>query len=191
MSEIALALENDYDLIKEYTLYKTERAATLFVRKYQKFVYATAYRYLNSYDDADDASQEVFIKALNNLHKFRAESSVKTWLYKITKNVCSTMLRKKRISLIFKSIEKDESFDIINNEKNPEENLEQEEMNLKLLQAISTLPAKQRETFALRYFEDMKYEDISKMLGISVGGLKANYYHAVRKISNYFQNNNK
>lgn len=190
MSEIALALENDYDLIKEYTLYKTERAATLFVRKYQKFVYATAYRYLNSYDDADDASQEVFIKALNNLHKFRAESSVKTWLYKITKNVCSTMLRKKRISSVFKSIEKDESFDIINNEKNPEENLVQEEMNLKLLQAISKLPEKQRETFALRYFEDMKYEDISKMLGISVGGLKANYYHAVRKISNYIQKNN-
>jgi len=189
MNGIALTIDNDYEIISEYVANKSERAATLFVRKYQKFVYATAYRYLNSYDDAEDVAQEVFIKALNNLHKFRGDSSIKTWLYKITKNICTNTIRKKRIYNLFKSIDSDNEFDIMSEEKNPEQNIESQELSQRLQKAIAKLPEKQRETFALRYFEDMKYEDISKLLGTSIGGLKANYYQAIKKISYYIKEN--
>jgi RNA polymerase sigma-70 factor (ECF subfamily) len=190
MNGLELALDSDYDIIKAYTDTKSEKAATIFVRKYQKFVYATAYRFLNSYDDADDISQEVFIKAFNNLHKFRGDSSIKTWLYKITKNICTTTLRKKKFFSVFKSIDSEENLDIVYEDKNPEEKLESQELSLKLNEAINKLPTKQRETFALRYFEDMKYDDISKLLGTSVGGIKANYFQAIQKIGKYLKKDN-
>jgi RNA polymerase sigma-70 factor (ECF subfamily) len=177
-------LDNDLDIIKEYTENRSNSAATAFVRKYQNFVFSTALRNLQSYEDADDASQEVFIRALNNLHKFRAQSSVKTWLYRITVNICANMRRKKKIVnyLRFDFSETD-SFDIPEESDSPLEIVEKKENELALLSAMKKLPEKQRETFSLRYFDNLSYDEISKLLGTSVGGLKANYYHAVRKIT--------
>ena len=77
------------------------KGSTAFVRKHQNFVYNTALRYLNSVEDAEDISQEVFVKALESIDNFRGESSIKTWLYRITKNFCLNQLRKKKIKTIF------------------------------------------------------------------------------------------
>ena len=184
MIAYALTLEDDKDIVREYVSGNSERAATAFVRKHQKFVFATALRFLQSYDDADDASQEVFIKALKNIAKFRGDSSLKTWLYRITVNVCSNTLRKKKI-LQFISFEKDEDdyLDLPSHEISQHDIMVGKEFEEKFLKAMNKLPEKQRETFALRYFDELSYEEISKSLGTTVGGLKANYYQAVRKMS--------
>ncbi len=182
---LSLVQVNDKEIITDYLTGNKEKAATAFVRKYQNFVFSTALRYLKSYDDADDAAQETFIKALNNLHKFRAESSLKTWLYRITVNICSNISRKKKILSVFKSYneEDDDYFNIPSTDKTPEELFENKEFEEVFLKILTKLPEKQRETFALRYFDELPYEEISKMLGTSVGGLKANYFQAVKKLA--------
>ena len=191
MDAIALVLDNDLEIIREYSEHRSERAATAFVRKHQNFVFSTALRYLQSYDDADDCSQEVFIKALNNLHKFRGDSNIKTWLYRITANVAANIRRKKKL-MNFMRLDFSENEDdfapnfglmIEADNETPFESLEKKESEEALLNVLKKLPEKQRETFSLRYFDQLSYEEISKVLGTSVGGLKANYYHAVRKIT--------
>lgn len=186
MDSLALALENDNQIISEYISGNRDIAATAFVRKYQKFVYSVALRYIKDEDDAYDVSQDVFIKALNNLHKFRQESSIKTWLYKITANTSKSHLRKKKLMTFFKLNDRDEvdlenlqiSYDM------PSNRIEDEEFENNFLKLLNKLPDKQRETFALRYFDNLSYEEISNLLGTSIGGLKANYYQAVKKLTN-------
>ena len=197
MENITALYDSDELIISEYVNNKSNRAANAFVRKYQKFVYSTAHRYLNNYDDADEISQEVFLKALTNLHKFNKESNIKTWLYRITINQCHTFkLKNKFLSLFIrnndlKNYENDtidiyESLNLTDdsNNFNPVTQLETKELEKVFTKSLSKLPDKQRETFALRYFENLTYEEISQMLGISIGGLKANYFHATKKIAN-------
>ena len=187
MSVQTLLIEKDKEIIREYTTGNSELAATSFVRKYQNFIYATALRYMQSYDDADDAAQEVFIKALNNLEKFRGDSSMKTWLYRITANVCINMKRKRKIMSLFVSQPENEYFKIKSDDASPHQAFENKEFELNFKQTLAKLPDKQRETFALRYYDNLPYEEISKMLGTSVGGLKANYYQAVKKLAVYLK----
>jgi len=92
----------DKNIIEEYITNGSNNAATRLIRKYEKFVFAIALRYVASYDDAEDLTQEVFIKALNNLKKFKQDSSLKTWLYRITVNACITFVRKKKITSFFR-----------------------------------------------------------------------------------------
>ena len=184
MNGISLAYQTDEEIIRDYSETGNQMAANAFVRKYKKFVYSIAFRYLNDYDDADDASQEVFIKALTNLSKFRGECSLNTWLYRITVNVCTNITRKKKIKSIFKfSVENEEYLNIPSKDPAPDRIMENEEIEQNFLKALNELPKKQRETFYLRYFDGLSYNEISKMLGTSVGGLKANYYQAVKKIA--------
>ena len=180
---LTLALTNDREIIQEFSKGNSEVAATAFVRKYQKFVFSTALRFLQNYDDADDAAQDAFIKAIGSISKFRSESSIKTWLYRITSNVCLSILRKRKFMNLFVSSDSDEFLSIPDN-STPDKKLEDSEFSDRFYKALSKLPEKQRETFALRYFEDLPYEEMSKMLGTSVGGLKANYFQAVKKLSN-------
>ena len=185
-----MILENDLDIIQEYAEGNREMAATAFVRKYQKFVYTTSLRYLKSYDDAEDAAQEVFIKAIDNMHRFRGDSSMKTWLYRITSNVCTTMTRKKRFFSIFTKEQEEAYFNIPSSDISPVQSVENQEFEKKLHVILSKLPDKQRETFALRYFDNLTYEEISSMLGTTVGGLKANYYQATKKIAEIMNKKN-
>ncbi|OGU17461.1 MAG: hypothetical protein A2X61_08900 [Ignavibacteria bacterium GWB2_35_12] len=187
----ALVLENELEIIRDYTENRSEAAATAFVRKHQNFVFSTALRYLQSYEDADDASQEVFIKALNNLHKFRGDSNIRTWLYRITANVATNMRRKRKI-LNFVKLDFSDNEEaaltslrvtLASDDDTPYDSIEKKESEEALLSVLTKLPEKQRETFSLRYFDQLSYEEISKVLGTSVGGLKANYYHAVKKIT--------
>lgn len=183
MLQGALAVEQDFDLVREYTAGDTERAATAFVRKYKSFVYATAYRHLKSHDDSDDAAQEVFIRALKNLSSFKGESTIQTWLYRITINVCANMRRKKRFVSFFSFGDNNEEPEFEDRQAvNPHVSAESEDFMEHFQQLLGVLPDKQRETFVLRYFHELSYEEISQMLGTSVGGLKANYFHAVKKL---------
>ena len=189
-----IELTEDRDIIESIGNGQTETAARDFVRKYQKFVYATAYRYLQDFDDAEDAAQEAFIKAIRYLPKFRGDGSLQTWLYRIVVNVSISMLRKRKIRNMFdiigKNINGSKGIDIQDPNNNPQILLEGKETNEAFLRALDLLPEKQRETFALRYFEDMSYEEISNILGTSVGGLKANFYHAVKKLAKYIKEEN-
>lgn len=164
-----------------------ERVINQFMRQYQKFVYSVALRYLRDPMEADDAAQEVFIKAIDKIGKFRGDSSLKTWLYTVTANHSRNILRKKKLRSFF-SINDDESFiQIESREKDPHREMVNEELAEKISKALDSLPEKQRETFMLRYYEDMPYEEISKVLGTSVGGLKANYYHATKKMAEFLK----
>jgi RNA polymerase sigma-70 factor (ECF subfamily) len=184
---IALTFDSDNDIIREYVETRSEIAATAFVRKYQKFVYSTALRYLQSYDAADDASQEVFIKVFMSISRFRGDSSVKTWLYKITVNTCTNIMRKKKIKFWEKQQSIDEYLELPSGEHTPDKQYENKEYEKNFLKMLSKLPEKQREVFSLRYFDELPYEEISKMVGTTVGGLKANYYQATKKIADLLQ----
>jgi RNA polymerase sigma-70 factor, ECF subfamily len=156
-------------------------AANEFVRKHQKFVYSTALRYLKSSDDAYDAVQDVFIKALKSIHNFRGDSSITTWLYRITINVCSGMKRKEKVRQfvgldIVEELEPDRGV-------TPAQTTENNDFKARFDALLEQLPAKQRETFMMRYYDELSYEEISKILGTSVGGLKANYFQAVKKLA--------
>ncbi len=174
---------SDIELIQEYISTKNDKIAYQIVDKYRKFVFAVAFRYSGSYDDADDISQETFIKVFENLHKFQGKSSLKTWIYKITVNTFLAGKKKRRITSALNQLEANDIENIEANSSTPDEELEFKELNEKFLKALNSLPKKQREVFSLRYFDEMKYEDISDLLGLTVGGLKANYFHAIKKLT--------
>lgn len=179
---VACILESDNDIIREYISGDTERAVTFFVRKYQRFVFSIALRHLKNADDAQDITQDVFIKSVKSLDKFRGEASLKTWLYRITVNACKNSLRRKKFLSFFDLNDGEDEVEIISADPSPSQLHENSEFYERLSLALSQLPEKQRETFALRYFDDLSYEEISKILGTSVGGLKANYFQAVQKL---------
>lgn len=178
---LALTKDKDKSIITEFQNGNTERAASEFVREYQSFVFSTALRYLKSRDDAYDAAQEVFIKALKNIGSFRNDSSLSTWLYRITINVCHGMNRKKKLRT-FVGLEAIEFF-AKSNETSPEQVAVNNDFQAQFELILAELPEKQRETFVLRYFQELSYEEISRMLGTTVGGLKANYFQAAKKIA--------
>lgn len=179
-----MGISEDKNIVRRI-INNDNRAINEFVNNNKSFVYTTALRYTNDHFEADDIAQEVFIKALKSLKKFKFKSSLKTWLYIITKNMSLSLINKNKKYNFINSDninENELSSGLI--DKNPQEKLEDEEFYNKFNSALSNLPEKQRETFALRYFEDMKYEEISEITGTSVGGLKANYFQAVKKLSN-------
>jgi RNA polymerase sigma-70 factor (ECF subfamily) len=145
------------------------------VLRYQEKIYWIARRFVQDHDQADEIAQEVFVKAYSALKEFRGESGVYTWLYRITVNVSLNTLRKKRVREFLRI---DEFFETSSDEsERPDKLLEQQEQH--------TLPEKQKAVFLLRYHEELPYEEISTILKTSVGGLKANYFHAVKKIGEY------
>ena len=153
------------------------------VRRYQEKVYRIANRFVNDHDQTDDIVQEVFIKVYKALPGFRGESGFYTWLYRITVNVSLSTTRKQRIKDFLRI---DEFFQYPDEENTqPDVQYEHEEQMKLIADAIQSLPEKQKTVFVLRYYEELSYEDISKILKTSVGGLKANYFHAVKKIGAY------
>jgi RNA polymerase sigma factor (sigma-70 family) len=159
------------------------------VKKYQEKIYWVARRFTNDHDQADDIVQEVFIKMHTALKAFRGDSSVYTWLYRITVNAALNYIRKQRIREFLRI---DYYFDAAgDSSEQPDIQVEREEQQNLIDEAIKTLPEKQKTVFVLRYYEEMQYEDISRILKTSIGGLKANYFHAVKKIGKYINRANK
>jgi len=160
-----------------------ESAFNLLVVRYQEKVYWVARRFVNDHDRADDVTQDVFCKVYESLREFRGESSIYTWLYRITVNIALNSLRRQKVRELFRI---DEMFEVEDKDSvAPDEALERQEQKTLIEEAIAKLPKKQKSVFVLRYYEELPYEEISKVLKTSVGGLKANYFHAVKKIQEY------
>jgi RNA polymerase sigma factor (sigma-70 family) len=188
MSLATLTLETDIEILEAYKTGERDRAITAFVRRHQRFVYAIALRHLSNSEDARDASQEVFLKALKGLDRFKGDSSLQTWLYRITVNVCNSQLRKRRLLSFFTVGEGEGERDVAARQLDPLQHAEQSDFEVFFNQVLKTLPPKQRETFCLRYYDELSYEEISTMVGTSEGALKANYHWAVKKIAEKLRN---
>lgn len=154
-------------------------AFNLIVRKYRERVYFHIRKMVIDHDDADDLTQEVFVKVWKALPKFRGDSQLYTWIYRIASNECLTFLKKKR-QRFFIPIH-DISHEL-SQKLEASRDFSGDEIQQKLQKALLKLPDKQRLVFNMKYFDDMKYRDMAEILGTSVGGLKASYHHAVKKI---------
>lgn len=155
------------------------------VNKYQERLYWHIRKIVMDHEDADDVLQNTFIKVWKSIDKFREESSLYTWLYRIATNESISFLNSnKRRS--FMPLNNLSEYLVKNLESDPY--FEGDEIQLKLQEAIVRLPEKQRIVFNMKYFDEMKYEDMSKILDTSVGALKASYFHATKKIEEYLKN---
>jgi len=151
----------------------------LLVRAYQERIYWHIRKMVIDHDDTNDLVQEVFIKVWKNIEKFREDAKLYTWIYKIATNECLTFLtkKKKRFFLPIVDVENELSAKIDTNAS-----ITGDEIQLKLQKALLKLPDKQRIVFNMKYFDEMKYDEIAEITNTSVGALKASYHHAVKKI---------
>jgi RNA polymerase sigma factor (sigma-70 family) len=160
-------------------------AFSLIVRKYQERLYWHIRKMVIGHDDADDLLQNTFMKAWNGLDNFREESQIYTWLYRIATNEALSFLKQKR-NIFFLPMADVEGE--LSRKLESDEYFNGDELQLRLQKAILTLPQKQRLVFNMRYFDEMKYEDMAKVLDTSTGALKASYHHAVKKIEKILKN---
>ncbi len=176
--------KRDFELVEEFRQGNVEAFNEL-VRRYQEKVYWVCRRIVGSHEDADDVVQDVFIKVYESLRDFRAESEFYTWVYRIATNASLNALRKKRLKEIVRF---DEIFEeLLPGEEQTDSSTLQQEFRTLLERAVERLPAKQKMVFVMRYYDELSYEEMAKILKRSVGGLKANYFHALKKIQRYVQ----
>lgn len=160
-----------------------EKAYTGVIKKYQERLYWHIRRMLTDHEDTNDVLQNVFIKVWKGLDKFREDSQLYTWLYRIATNeTLSFIEQKKRKNTHLSLSDSENSFE--NNIK-ADANFDSKRLEWKLQLGIQQLPEKQRLVFNLRYFDEMPYEEMSKVLGTSEGALKASYHHAAKKIEEF------
>lgn len=171
-----IALLQDKDTQKD--------AFSRIVAQYSEQLYWQIRRMVLSHDDANDLLQNTFIKAWTNIDYFRAEAKLSTWLYRIAMNECLTFLNKQR-AVTTVPIDAPEAEMIDKLEGDPY--FSGDEAQLLLQKALLSLPEKQRMVFNLKYYQEMKYEEMSEIFGTSVGALKASYHHAVKKIENFLK----
>ena len=155
------------------------------VETYQERLYWHIRRFVFNHEDANDVVQNTFIKVWRGLDSFRADSKLYTWLYRIATNECITFVNKRKKNQAEALEGEGDEGSLHGSKLKADEYFDGNEAELKLYQALETLPEKQRAVFQLRYFEDMKYEEMSTVTGTSVGGLKASYHHAVKKIEHF------
>jgi RNA polymerase sigma factor (sigma-70 family) len=176
----------DAEILEKFSDEKTRQEAFgLLLNKYQQKIYWHIRRMVISHDDTDDLVQDVFVKVWKNLGNFRNDSQLYTWIYRIASNESITFLNKQKRQ---NNTPIDEvSPEIVERLVEPSY-FNGTEIQLKLQQAILTLPEKQRLIFNMKYFDEMKYEEISEVLGTSVGALKASFHIAVKKIEAFMLN---
>jgi RNA polymerase sigma-70 factor (ECF subfamily) len=156
------------------------------VQRYQKPLYYHIRNIVLNHDDADDVLQNTFIKVFSNIGNFKGDSKLYSWMFRIATNESLTFIEQRAKKQGISNIEVQQKA-ILNLESDVY--FEGNEIQLQLQKAIATLPEKQQLVFKMKYYEEMKYENISEILDTSVGGLKANYHHAVKKIEEYLKNN--
>lgn len=176
-------LIDDSEILAKFSQEQTRTEAFgLLLKKYQERIYWHCRRMVIHHDDADDLVQEIFIKVWKNLDRFRQDAQLYSWLYRIASNECLQFLQKQKKR---NHITIDDLNDQVSNNLIADDALNGDQIQLKLIQAIATLPEKQKLVFEMKYFEEMKYEEISNVLGTSVGALKASFHLAVKKIEEH------
>ena len=177
---------DDKELLQQFKTEATkERAYTSIIKKYQEKLYWHIRRMVVDHDDANDVLQNMFIKVWKSLDNFREDSQLYTWMYRIATNESLTFLeqQKKRSSV---SLSNEESN--LTNKLQADKDFDGNKLEWKLQMAIQQLPEKQKAVFNLRYYDEMPYEEMSRVLETSEGALKASYHHAVKKIEDYILN---
>ncbi len=156
-------------------------AFTQLVNEYKERLYWQIRRMVVNHDDADDVLQNTFIKAWQGLDTFRADSKISTWLFRIATNETLNWISKNK-----KTTSLDDGEMSVASQLESDPYFDGDETDRQLQEAIAQLPDKQRQVFLLKYYDEMKYEEMSETLQTSVGALKASYHHAVKKISEFF-----
>ncbi len=177
---------DDKELLFQFRNEATKEAAfTRIIKKYQEKLYWHIRRMVVEHEDANDVLQNMFIKVWKSLENFREDSQLYTWLYRIATNESLTFLQqqKKRSAI---SLSEDDN--PLSNRIKADEHFDANKIEWKLQLAIQKLPEKQRAVFNLRYYDEMPYEEMSRVLETSEGALKASYHHAVKKIEEYILN---
>lgn len=176
----------DRALLQQFKVPQTkERAFTELIKKYQERLYWHIRRLVVEHEDANDVLQNMFIKVWNGLENFREDSQLYTWLYRIATNECLSFLeqQKKRSAVSFEDVQEG-----LSEQVKASENFDANKLEWKLQLAIQQLPEKQRVVFTLRYYDEMPYEEMSRILDTSEGALKASYHHAAKKIEDFIKN---
>ncbi len=176
-------LISDSEILEKFSKESSRNDAFgLLLQKYQQKIYWLCRRMVIDHDDADDLVQEVFIKVWKNLDGFRQDAQLYSWIYRIASNECLQFLEKKKKR---NQTSLDDLENSLYDNLSSSDYLNGEQIQRKLYEAMETLPAKQKLIFQLKYFEELKYEEISAALGTSVGALKASFHLAVKKIEDY------
>jgi len=175
----------DNDLILEFVK-GSELAFNKLVRKYQKMIYWHARRMVGNHLDADEVTQQVIIVIYEKLKNFKFNSSLKTWIYKITQTRSLNLIKRRKVKN-FLNINDTKVLDISDHQDIVGNYDDVEKLN-RLNIVLDSLPIKQREVFVFRHFEELSYNEISEITGKSIGGLKANYFHASKKIMEIMKN---
>lgn len=176
----------DEDKIREACTRNPDEGFRMLVDQFQQPMYWHIRRMVVSHEDAEDVLQETFIRIFRYIGDFRSESSLSTWIYRIVTNECIRFLNKKKEEIL-SSEEVQE--DLLNKLMASEYVDYENEMEVKFQQAVLRLPEKQRVVFNLRYYDELSYEEISKITDSKVETLKANYHFAKEKIKEYMTNN--
>ena len=176
---------DDHELVRDF-LFGNEQSFNILARRYQERIYWHARRMLGDHDDAHEIVQQVLLVMHSKLNTFNFSSALYTWIYKITSTRSLNLIKKKKIKQMF-TFSFDETIESYGYE-NIIDNIEAKERFLKMELYLTGLPVKQRQVFVMRNYDDLSYEEISNITGKSVGALKANYFHAFRKIKELMEN---
>jgi RNA polymerase sigma-70 factor (ECF subfamily) len=178
-----LAEINDRDLVQQFREGKNrDQVFTHILKKYQERLYWHIRKIVILHEDADDVLQNTFIKAYEALDNFRADASLFTWLYRIATNESLNCLKKKKKNVIVSGTE---NISYLEGLMEADVYFSGDEIQARLQRALTRLPEKQRIVFNMRYYDELKYEEISKILDTSVGALKASYHHALKKLEQF------
>ena len=180
-------MQEEKEFIKELLNPKTQNQAfQKLLKEYQKPLYNHIRTIVLNHDDTDDVLQNTFVKVFQYLNKFKGESKLFSWIYRIATNEALTFLNQKaKINGVTSETLQNKTIDNLKADVYFDGN----EIQIKLQKAIASLPEKQQLVFKMKYFEELKYEEISEILGTSVGALKASYHHAVKKIETFVKAN--
>lgn len=180
--------EQEEKLIGKLRSEDTQREAfSELVKSYSELLYWQIRKIVLGHDDANDVLQNTFIKIWTSIDSFRGESKLSTWLYRIAVNESITFLNKQRSQ---NNVSIDDTDTYLVSKLEGDDYFDGDEAQLKLQKAILILPEKQRIVFNMKYFDEMKYEEMSAILDTSVGALKASYHHAVKKIEEFLSKDN-